>query len=110
MFKNYIIIAWRNLSRHKTYSIINISGLSIGLACTMLILLYVKDEVSYDNFHENGDNIYRIVTQTKYDGAEHKDSNTGLLQGPRFAKNVPGIQRFVRVQSYTEDIKNGSEI
>ena len=110
MFKNYIIIAWRNLSRHKTYSIINISGLSIGLACTMLILLYVKDEVSYDNFHEKGDNIYRIVTQTKYDGAEHKDSNTGLLQGPRFAKNVPGIQRFVRVQSYTEDIKNGSEI
>ena len=110
MIKNYFIIAWRNLSRHKTYSIINIAGLSIGLACAMLILLYVKDEVSFDNFHENGNNIYRIVTQTKYDGVEHKDSNTGLLQGPRFAKNVPGIQTFVRVQSYTEDIKNGSEI
>lgn len=110
MLKNYIIIAWRNLSRHKTYSIINIAGLSIGLACAMLILLYVKDEVSYDNFHENGNNIYRIVSQTKYDGAEHKNSNTGILQGPRFAKNVPGIQTFVRVQSYTEDIKNGSEI
>jgi len=110
MIKNYFIIAWRNLSIHKTYSIINIAGLSIGLACAMLILLYVKDEVSFDNFHKKGDNIYRIVTQSKYDGAEHKDSNTGLLQGPRFAKNVPGIQTFVRVQSYTEDIKNGTEI
>jgi putative ABC transport system permease protein len=110
MLKNYIIIAWRNLSRHKTYSIINIAGLGIGLACAMLILLYVKDEVSFDNFHEKGDNIYRIVSQTKYEGVEHKNSHTGILQGPRFAKNVSGIQSFVRIQSYTEDIKNGTEI
>jgi putative ABC transport system permease protein len=110
MIKNYLIIAWRNLLRHKTYSIINIAGLSIGLACTMLIMLYVKDEVSFDNFHKKGESIYRIITHSKYDGVEHKDSNTGFLQGPRFAKNVPGIQSFVRVQSGAEDIKNGSEI
>jgi len=110
MIKNYFKIAWRNLSRHRIFAIINIAGLGIGLACTMLIMLYVKDEVSYDNFHEKGYKIYRIVTQTKYDGVEHKDSNTGFLQGPRFAKNVPGIQSFVRVQSGAEDIKKGSEI
>ena len=51
MFKNYLTIALRNLSRNKVYAFINIAGLSIGLACAMLILLYVKDEVSFDKFH-----------------------------------------------------------
>ncbi len=110
MLKSYFITAWRNLSRHKTYSIINIAGLSIGLACAMLILLYVKDEVSYDKFHKNVNHIYRIVTKSKYNGSEHKDPNTGFLQGPRFSKNVPGIESYVRVQSGAEDIKNGTEV
>lgn len=110
MIKNYFIIAWRNLARHKTYSFINIAGLSIGLACAMLILLYVKDEVSYDQFHSNVGNIYRIITHSKHDGQEFKDSNTGYLQGPRFAKNVPGIETFVRIQSGAEDIRKGTDI
>jgi putative ABC transport system permease protein len=110
MLKNYIIIAWRNLMRHKTYSLINIAGLSIGLASAMLILLYVKDEVSYDKFHSNVDNVYRIVTKSKYEGVERKGGNTGYLQGPRFAKNVPGIEHFVRLQGGSEDFKKGSEI
>jgi len=110
MIKNYFIIAWRNLRKNKTFSLINIAGLSIGLACSMLILLYVKDEVSFDQFHKNVNNIYRIVTKSKQGGIERKDSNTGLLQGPRFAKNVPGIETFVRIQSGSEDIKTGTEI
>ena len=57
MIKNYFIIAWRNLRKNKTFSLINIAGLSIGLACAMLILLYVKDEVSFDRFHKNVNNI-----------------------------------------------------
>ena len=52
MLKNYFVIAIRNLWRNKVFSTINISGLSIGLACCMLIFLYTKDEVSYDRFHE----------------------------------------------------------
>jgi putative ABC transport system permease protein len=110
MIKNYFIITWRNLIKNKTFSLINIAGLSIGLACAMLILLYVKDEVSYDKFHKNVNNIYRIVTRSKHRGVEYKDSNTGHLQGPRFAKNVPGIETFVRIQSSAEDIKTGTEI
>lgn len=112
MFKNYLIIALRNLSRNKIYSFINIAGLSIGLACAMLIILYVKDEVSYDRFHKNVNNIYRIVTQNidKNGSKGRKDPNSGYLQGPRFAQNVPGIKSFVRVQSGTEDIKTGTEI
>ncbi|MGN6803049.1 MAG: ABC transporter permease [Ginsengibacter sp.] len=110
MFKNYFITAWRNLKRNKIYSFINIAGLSMGLACAMLILLYVKDEVSFDRFHKNVQNIYRIVSIQKRGGEVHKDGNTGFLQGPRFTENVPGIAFFVRIQQGTEDIKNGSEI
>ena len=110
MFKNYFKVAFRNLRRNKIYSFINIAGLSIGLACAMLILLYVKDEVSFDKFHKNVNNIYRIVSKAKHNGTEYKDGNTGFLQGPRFAQNVPGIQSFVRIQSGAEDIKKGSDI
>ena len=94
------------------YSFINIIGLSLGLASAMLIILYIKDEVSYDRFHKNVGNIYRIVTQgIEKNGAKgRKDPNTGLLQGPRFSKNVPEIKSFVRIQSGEENIKIGTEI
>ena len=62
MFKNYFKTALRNLTRNKVYSFINITGLSLGLACSMLIILYVKDEVSYDRFHKNVTQIYRITS------------------------------------------------
>jgi putative ABC transport system permease protein len=112
MFKNYFKIALRNLARNKIYSFINIAGLSIGLACAMLIILYVKDEVSYDRFHKNVNNIYRITTQgiDKNGVKGRKDPNTGYLQGPRFAQNIPGIKSFVRVQSGNENIKTGTEV
>src|SRR5687768_10579961 len=103
MFKNYFKTAFRNLARNKIYSFINIAGLSIGLACTMLILLYVKDEVSFDRFHKNVNNIYRIERN-------HKNGSTGFLQGPRFTQNVPGIKSFVRVQGGSEDIKKEAEV
>ena len=76
MFRNYFKTAWRNLVRNKVFSFINIAGLSIGLACCMLILLYNKDEVSYDRFHDNVQDIYRI-THTSFtpDGKEERNSN-----------------------------------
>jgi putative ABC transport system permease protein len=112
MIKNYFKIALRNLASNKIYSFINIAGLSIGLACAMLIILYVKDEVSYDRFHKNVNNIYRITTQgiDKNGVKGRKDPNTGYLQGPRFAENVPDIKYFVRVQSGNENIKTGTEV
>ena len=61
MFKSYFKTALRNLQRNKVYSFTNIIGLSLGLACAMLIILYVKDEVSYDRFHSNVGNIYQYI-------------------------------------------------
>lgn len=106
MFKNYFKTAFRNLERNKVYSFTNIFGLSIGLACAMLIMLYVKDEVSFDRFHKNAAHIYRIAKKTK----QNYNGSTGFLQGPRFTQNVPGIRSFVRVQGGAEDIKNGTEV
>ena len=112
MLKNYFTVALRNLLRNKIYAFINMAGLSIGLACAMLIILYVKDEVSYDRFHANVNNIYRVVTQgiDKNGGKGRKDPNTGFLQGPRFAQNIPEIKYFVRVASGNENIKTGTEV
>jgi putative ABC transport system permease protein len=61
MFKNYLKIAFRNIGKHKGYSFINVAGLAIGMACCILILLFVFDELSYDRFNENHDRIYRVT-------------------------------------------------
>jgi putative ABC transport system permease protein len=107
MFENYFKTAFRNLTRNKVYSFINIAGLSLGLACAMLIMLYVKDEVSFDRFHKNVNNIYRIVSQSPQG---QKMVITGALQGPRFTQHVPGIKSFVRMRNGAEDIKKGNYV
>lgn len=61
MIKNYLKIAWRNIQKHGVFSFINITGLAIGMACFIMILLWVQDELSFDTFHANRDNIYRVV-------------------------------------------------
>jgi putative ABC transport system permease protein len=127
MLKNYFKTAIRNLSRNRIYSAINISGLSLGLACAMLILLYVKDESSYDRFHTGVDHIYRIYSQvsdlgnrqlTSPDGTKnpaaageiHKMGITGFLQGPRFTEKIPAIRSFVRVRVETLEQRRGADV
>lgn len=89
MFKNYFKTAFRNLTRNKIYSLINIAGLSIGLACAMLIMLYVNDEASFDKFHKNVNNIYRIVSEGAYNGVGYKNSNQGFCKAQGLHKILP---------------------
>lgn len=111
MVKNYLKTAWMNLLRSKIYSFTNIAGLSMGLACAMLIMLYVKDEVSYDRFHKNVSHIYRIDREIKkQDASINHSSYTGYFQGPRFIASVPEIQSFVRFQPSQVDVKAGADI
>ncbi len=112
MLKNYFKTAFRNLQRNKVYSSINILGLSLGLACAMLIILYVKDEVSYDRFHKDFSQIYRIgMKRIKPDGSMDGQSGiTGYFQGPRFTAGIPEIKSFLRLQGNQIDIKTGTEI
>jgi putative ABC transport system permease protein len=111
MFRNYFKIALRNVARNKIYSFINIAGLSMGLTCAMLIILYVKDEVSYDRFHKNVSYIYRVDRKMTRPGGDISYSgSTGYFQGPRFKAGIPEIENFIRYQQGHRDIKNGTDV
>jgi ABC-type antimicrobial peptide transport system permease subunit len=71
MIKNILIVAIRNLIRNKLYSLTNIIGLSIGITCSILILLWVFDEISYDRFHSNGNRLYMVMVNTDFDNSIH---------------------------------------
>ena len=112
MLKNYFITAVRNLWRNKIFSIINISGLSIGLACCMLIFLYTKDEVSYDRFHKKKDQVYRVVAQVLDDKGHEafKGVKTGMVHGPAFKQYIPEVEDFVRIERANYVVRKNKEI
>ena len=101
MFKNYLKIALRNIKRHKGYSFITITGLAIGMTCTILILLWVQDELSFDRFHKNGDYLYRVIQDIQFtDHRTHWAITQGPL-GPSLKEDFPEIVDFTRI-SYRE--------
>lgn len=89
---------------------INISGLSIGLTCCMLILLYTKDEISYDRFHEKKGTIYQLVCdRIEKDGIDTKSAIASMVQGPAFKQAIPEIEEFTRVNRKQVIVKKGSQ-
>lgn len=105
MWRNYLKIAYRNLLKNKVYSFINIAGLGMGIACCALIFMYVKDELAYDDFHEKGDRIYRVVhgyTNTKEEATlEHLAPEDYQVWGnapvgPALKKDFRGIEKIVQ--------------
>lgn len=112
MIYNYVKIALRNLKRNKLFSFINIFGLSIGLACCMLILMYTKDEVSFDQFHENKNRLYQLTcTITEKDKPEESFGMAAMTQGPAFKEAIPEIKAYVRFDNEKRSIvKVGNEI
>jgi len=97
MFKNYVKITLRNIAKYKGYSFINIAGLAIGMACTIFILLWVQDELSYDGFHENKDNIFRVVTKFENEGNTFYGAQTSAPVAPYLKNNFPEIQKSTTV-------------
>lgn len=111
MIKNYFKTAWRNLHKSKVYSFINITGLAIGLASCMLIILYTRDEVSFDRFHDNAGNIYRIVSKlTVANDQVTKLGSTGNRPGPAFKESLPETTGFLRIQQSNFNVKKGTEV
>ncbi|MCK5078876.1 MAG: ABC transporter permease [Bacteroidales bacterium] len=96
MFKNYIVVAIRNLFRNKLFSVINILGLAIGMAATMLITEYIIHELSYDNFHEQGDQIYRVVIQQEKGGNIDYSSIITSAVGVSIVQDFPEAVSMVR--------------
>ncbi len=100
MILHYIKIALRNLSKQKILAFINVFGLSVGIACFSLFLLYAVNEFSYDQFHKNGNDIYRIIQW--YAGDKDRgpggDASSNTPVGPAMKQDLPGVENFVRFQ------------
>lgn len=107
MLKNYFKIAWRNIKRHKAYSGINILGLAIGIAACLLILQYVAFELSYENFHDKKDRIYR-VRQDRYDNGKLSTvwAAGAYAVGNSFKDAIPEIEEYVKVVQRGEFVTN----
>ncbi|MBK7869994.1 MAG: ABC transporter permease [Saprospiraceae bacterium] len=97
MLQNYFTIALRHLSRNKAYSFINIFGLAIGLACFILIATYVLFELSYDNFHEKGDRIFRLTSYGSFGGEAREFDSTPTAAYPTFTRQFPEVETGVRI-------------
>lgn len=97
MFRNYVKIAFRNLWRHKGFSLLNISGLAIGMTAGFLILLYVNFELSYDSFHAKVDRIYRVVADIKTPSEKLETNTAAWAVLPNLTKEFPEIMKSVRI-------------
>ena len=98
MLKNYFKIAWRNLARGKSFSVINISGLAIGMAGAVLILLWLQNEISFDKFHKNKDSLYEIYSlAASVDGKASAFNFTSQPLGPELKQNFPEVEAIARV-------------
>src|ERR1700754_4426007 len=96
MLKNYLKIAWRNLRKNKGYSLLNMTGLALGMACAILIMLWVHDDMRYDRFHSKYDKLYQFFENQTYDG---KTFTFAAMPGP-FApaakQEIPEIKYISR--------------
>src|SRR5579863_4153213 len=112
MIKNYFTVAIRNLRRNKVVSFINIAGLSIGLACCILILLYVNDDWSFDRFHANRNDLYRVTMEVlNPDGTNRAyDGRSGTIFGPSFKQVIPEIRAYTRICSGDYILKKDDKI
>lgn len=96
MFKNYLIIATRTLSKNLGYTSINVFGLAIGLACCLLVTLYIRFETSFENFHENKASLYRYVSRYERDGQMRMQTNLPPGMAPLLANHFPEVEHYTR--------------
>ncbi len=98
MLKNYILVALRNLWRHRGYTLINIFGLTIGLASTIFILLYVINEMTYDRFHDKADQIHRVWISGNMPATEMRHSVTSPPMAEALLNDYPEVEQAVRIR------------
>jgi len=94
---NYFKIAVRKLKRHKGYSLVNILGLGIGITCFIFILLHVKTELSYDNYHEDGDRVYRVARGTQFKSSTRLTAGNSPMLAKTLKDNFPEVERAARL-------------
>lgn len=110
MFNNYVKVMLRTIIKYKGYSLINIFGLTLGMACTIFILLWVQHELSYDKFHKNSDRLYRVIDYEKYSsGEEVTFSMNPPALAPLLKNEYPEIVEAVRLRSVKKAVVKYNE-
>src|SRR6185369_7097498 len=104
MLKNYFKTAWRNLMKNKFYSAINISGLAIGLSVGIMILLWVQDELSFDRFHHNSENIYKLNSHISTGSDAQVWSGAPAPLTVMARQKIPEVVNTVRVRDRWEGV------
>jgi putative ABC transport system permease protein len=99
MIRNFFKVAYRNLLRNKVFSVINITGLAVGMAAVILILLWIQNELSYDVFHKNKDRIYEVWNRVLFDGKLSCWNEVSALTARALEQDLPEVERAVRVNS-----------
>ncbi|AQG81072.1 ABC transporter permease [Spirosoma montaniterrae] len=97
MFRNYLKIALRTLRKQRGLTFINIFGLALGMACCLLIMLYVADELSYDRFHTKADRTYRLSLDVKFTGIDGQMATVSDPLGPTLKQDYPQVEQFTRL-------------
>jgi putative ABC transport system permease protein len=103
MLANYLRTAWRNLKKYKLYSFINIAGLAIGMACSILVFLYVHQELSFDRYHQDGDRIFRIAQKILEEQTELNTARVATPLIPAMRESFPEVESAARFQLATWD-------
>lgn len=110
MLKNYLTIAFRSLWRAKTHSLINILGLGLGITCCILISLFVRDELTFDRFHDKADRIYRVYAKENWgEGQQFFNTVTPFPMGPALKDNLPEVESQVQILSTNVQVKVGEK-
>ena len=111
MLKNYFKIAWRSLTKNKTFSLINIIGLTVGLTCCLLLVLYIQRQTSFDSFHKNKDRIVRVIMEYGFNGNKPEKGNwTSTYVLERFASVFPEVESGVKIWTSPNVIKYGNKV
>ncbi len=97
MFKNYLVFTSRLIKRDKFHYFLNFLGLSVGIACSIVILMFLRNELTYDQHHEKADRIYRISSNYVTSGKDLLYAITSPALGPRLKEEYPEIEDFVRI-------------
>ena len=100
MFKNNFKIAFRNLLKNRFFSLLNLLGLAVGFAVALTLLLYIKDEISFDIYHAKADQIYRLNLTASYDGTDEQWANVPNISGPTFNEQIKDIEEQVRLLNH----------
>ena len=110
MLLHYFTIAWRNLWKNRVFSLINVFGLAVGLACCLLMTLYVRHELRYDQFQKKGDRIARVIMEYGFSGSVNKGNYTSTKVAPTFQRTFPEIESAVRMTQLPRVVRHEDKL